>query len=124
MVAAAPLGARRAYRARPTGPRLAKPRFSTSSQITAHPRLARWPLAATPRDAATRNSGATTLKTAPIAILLISSGSVRRWDHQRQKNSDRMIELEEPIASRVASQVTGTFIPKAVIWRFCSAQIR
>src|SRR4051812_39996822 len=98
------------------GSTLAKPRSLMKWKPKPQRMLTRpWLVAAT-IDAKASISGAIEAMATPIVIFVISSGSVQRFDHQRQKAIAPTMVAKLNAASSDRSQVTGVWKPKKVSW--------
>src|SRR5579863_608780 len=123
MVPATALGDKRAYSANPTGKTLEKPKLLRTSNASTQPILAFWPPAAMAA-AAVSDSNAPALKASPSVILMISLGSLKCFDHSRQKATLAIRLAMLTVASSVINQVVGIVRPKKIMLTCSGTQSR
>ncbi len=122
MVPPIALGAARENSANPTGSTLAKPMSLITWKATPHHRLALWPAGC--RAARASIKGAVAEITTPMVSLVISFGSVQRVPYQRQKITAPAMVKALMKASRLTSQLGGTWNPRIMSWKLSAPQIR
>src|ERR1017187_2221671 len=111
MVPTTDFGEARANNASPTGNTFANPMLLRSSNPSTHPTLA-LRVGAETSAAEASESSASALKPSPIAILMTSLGSLKRFAHMRQNATAATRQVTLTTESTVISHVVGIVRPK------------